>query len=492
MLSAARVADRHAVSRIVGALLAGLCLACSACDDAPRSLTVDVQTDLVPGAELGALSVELFEGSLPRGSGATRARTVLVTPSSDEATSYQRGRRVAELAGLPRGTYTVRVVGRRLAPPGEPLDAGLLLVERRVVVLLDGDRVVRVVLGARCVGVTCPGPGEDDARTQCLNGACVDPRCDPSDPREAGLCCTGPGCGRTALCATDADCLAPACAEARCLEGACVAVDREGACGDAEYCDRSAAACLPLPGAPIADAGPPDAAPPLDDAGLDAAPGPLDAGCPAEVCGNGGDDDCDGLADCRDPDCVGVACDDADPCTHGDACTGAATGAACAGAPIVCASTECMTRACNGTATCTETPRTGGCTDDGNACTGDVCAGGVCTHPRHPDGRACGTGGRCCAGACRNVASDPAHCGVCGVVCPGACRAGACACASNVQCIDAGYGPDATCFDPGDGNGMRCQCVCVPGDASWRGVCEDCPGAARCDQRAGLNLCGYF
>jgi hypothetical protein len=494
------------------ALLATL----AACASPTRTLTIDVQTDLSPGPELGSLTVDLFEGAVPRGTGTTRSRSVMVTPLVEEAGSYRRGHRVAELGGLAQGTYTVRVLARRPAAPGLSPDTGALLVERRVVVLVDDDRVVRVALSASCVGVTCPGVGDADVLSQCFNGRCVDPRCDPSRLEAAGLCCTGEGCATSALCDDPGDCVAAPCAEPSCVEGACVSADRAGACGEGEYCDRSAAACLPLPDAPPRDAGTPDAGEAVD------APPLADTRCPAEVCDNGMDDDCDGLSDCRDTDCVGSACDDGVACTHTDVCTGAAVGPACAGTPIVCEGTACMDRACNGTASCTETPRAGTCPDDGNECTDDVCAAGACTHPprsgagpffctddgnpcsfdlceagvcTHPrgfDGWACGAGGRCCNNRCVDVGTDPTNCGVCGIVCPGACRAGACACGANFQCIDAGYGADATCYDQGDGLGMRCQCVCNPGDSSWRGTCEECPGSARCDQRTGLNVCGFF
>ncbi len=485
------------------------------CPGAARTLTIDVQTDLVPGAELGFLAIDLFEGAVPRGTGTTRSRSLMTVPLLSEAEDYRRGHRVAELAGLSAGTYTVRVAARRPAPLGLAADAGTLLVERRVVVLLDGDRVVRVVLSASCVGVSCPRAGDSDALSQCLNGRCIDPRCDPSRPESSGLCCTGPGCETSALCDDPADCTTASCADPSCVDGACVAVDRPGACGETEYCDRSARACLPLPSTSPPDAGASDAAAPLDTSV------PLDAsGCPAEVCGNGADDDCDGAADCRDAECAGTSCDDGDACTHTDLCTGAATGAACAGTAISCVGGDCLDRACNGSARCTETPRAGACPDDGNECTADVCdAGacthparsgpgpifctddgnpcsfdlceaGVCTHPRGFDGWACGIFGRCCGGTCADVSTDPRNCGVCGVTCPGACRSGACACGSNAQCVAAGYGAGSTCYDQGDGLGMRCQCVCN-GDSGWRGSCEECPGAAQCDQRSGLNLCFY-
>jgi hypothetical protein len=45
-----------------------------------------------------------------------------------------------------------------------------------------------------------------------------------------------------------------------------------------------------------------------------------------ETCGDGADNDNDGLSDCADPDCDGVPCDDGRFCTVGDACLGGACG----------------------------------------------------------------------------------------------------------------------------------------------------------------------
>jgi hypothetical protein len=84
---------------------------------------------------------------------------------------------------------------------------------------------------------------------------------------------------------------------------------------------------------------------------------------------------CNGTASCTETPRTGMSCDDANPCTHGDACTSAGT---CAPAgTITCTGTACLARTCNGTASCTETPRTGMTCDDANACTyGETCGGG--------------------------------------------------------------------------------------------------------------------
>ncbi|MBX3274183.1 MAG: hypothetical protein KF729_28205 [Sandaracinaceae bacterium] len=87
---------------------------------------------------------------------------------------------------------------------------------------------------------------------------------------------------------------------------------------------------------------------------------------------------CNGTASCTETPRTGTSCDDGNPCTYGDACS--AAGVCAAGGTATCTSTACLMRSCNGTATCTETPRTGLACDDANPCThGETCgAGGAC------------------------------------------------------------------------------------------------------------------
>lgn len=97
--------------------------------------------------------------------------------------------------------------------------------------------------------------------------------------------------------------------------------------------------------------------------------------CSADTCT---DRVCNGTATCTEIPRTGQSCDDGDPCTWGDACTASGT---CQGNTITCTGDTCVNRTCNGTASCTETPRTGQTCDDGNPCTwGDACtASGTCS-----------------------------------------------------------------------------------------------------------------
>ena len=69
-------------------------------------------------------------------------------------------------------------------------------------------------------------------------------------------------------------------------------------------------------------------------------------------------------------------CDDGDACTHTDVCSAGV----CGGTSVDCSDTECATRACNGSPTCTVTPNTGASCEDGDLCTyNDTCdASGAC------------------------------------------------------------------------------------------------------------------
>src|SRR5207249_1554054 len=88
---------------------------------------------------------------------------------------------------------------------------------------------------------------------------------------------------------------------------------------------------------------------------------------------------------CTDDTCVNgtcqhtnntASCDDGNACTYGDTCAAGT----CQGTSITCADDQCNTRSCNGTSTCTITPKTGQSCDDGDACTyGESCnSSGVC------------------------------------------------------------------------------------------------------------------
>lgn len=273
-----------------------------------------------------------------------------------------------------------------------------------------------------------------DPPEECQAGECVDARCSPSTPE---FCETPPACDGDDECET--------------MIGA--------SCDGTAICSAGVCFCRATPA--------------------------FEA-----ICDNGLDDDGDGLTDCADLDCHGAVCDDGDACTHADRCADLS----CAGTSVTCDDTECVTRECNGTAACTETPHTGRpCADDGIPCTIDQCDDeGFCDHVYLGENARCHPSAshyRCCGGSCVDTHTNRIHCGGCGLTCG---FAGLNECYYSAK-LDAAY------------------CVCPMDDPGWcvgvdTGVADcafnlcyclsdaGCPATARCvddDPLGGLPYCRY-
>lgn len=265
----ARLVHHHGSARRIavalGAALAAIVLGCE-----PSGLTVhvDVQTGLLPGREFGFVTVEVAEGVIAPGT-MPRGSRLIGEPATSGDARFTRGARIAELDLTP-GTYTFRGVLRRPAPPGIARDAGAILIERWITVPVTSDRVVRIPLTGDCVAVECPAPAGSASFDQCMNGRCVDPRCDPGDPSTFDpYCCdaTVDDCSEPTVCVGDGDCTpVAACVGVTCDEGVCV--ESDDTCGPGAWCARETGACE---GGATADAGVPDG-------GLDAGP------CDGVVC----------------------------------------------------------------------------------------------------------------------------------------------------------------------------------------------------------------
>lgn len=212
-------------------------------------------------------------------------------------------------------------------------------------------------------------------------------------------------------------------------------------------------------------------------------------------CGNGVDDDEDGLIDCADPDCETRTCSDGEPCTQNERCQAGSCGG---GQPVSCTNppdTFCAagTGTCQPGFGCVYPPQHVGepCNDD-DACTrGDRCtsqgtcsgagtscpdsnspceknpghcdsATGRCVYATKRDGDSCGTtaASRCCSGSCVDISLDWRNCGGCGVRC------------GTSQCLDAAA---TSCQPPIDVSG-RCTCTsdvdCPQDTHCTRGLCE--------------------
>lgn len=186
------------------ALLFSFVALCSMGCESGVSLTIDLRTDYVPGAEILRAEV-VAEGA----SGEQRWDDLQAPP-------IERSLRLASLTGLSpaRG----RAVDVRLYGPGDALVA-----ETRAVVDNRADRVHTIVVERGCAGVAC-GEGE-----RCVGGRCQDARCltGVEEDCEAG-------------CGADAECGPPRadCASARCVDRVCFAAG--DGCADGFYCDPSA------------------------------------------------------------------------------------------------------------------------------------------------------------------------------------------------------------------------------------------------------------
>jgi hypothetical protein len=419
----------------------------------PGPIVVDLRTDFVPIRELVRVETTLSSDST---SVSVRHASHEVSSSAD----YLAGVRVAELDGVPNGSYRLDV---------SLLDAHAAIVAtRRVEVTVTGRLAVTVVMTRNCRGVRCP-PDADPDLTECVDDRCVDPRCTPTTP----ALCPAPDCTR------DADCTVTGCGRASCAGGTCLVAPNDGECGAGRICTTSFT-CV----AADVDAGAIDV-----DAG---------GGTGGEICTNGVDDDGDTLVDCADGDCAGAGCDDGNACTASDRCVGTS----CAGDGVACTSDACNTRTCNGTSGCATSFAIFGtaCADDGNPCTADVCDGrGNCAHAPTGDGTVCGTPDHhCCSGVCVDVTADATNCGACGVHCVAGhpciriptTNFGTCGCTAPYDSACAGYGPGAWCSPGG-----RCQCTCGcptsgPCDMTCSGACGS--GTATCRDINGMdNWCSY-
>jgi hypothetical protein len=255
-----------------------LAVSLAACGSDSETLSVDVQTGLVPGPEFDRVETTLFAGAGGRFEPNEIDRIVVSDVRFPDR--FERGRRVAEFSNVAPGTRSVRV---RLYRPEN--QGGTVLIERWVRVRFSGSYALLVRLDRDCVGAMCPNPGGSAAFSECLAGRCVDPECDLDDPSTYADHCCDPldptsDCPNILYCNNVDECAAAApCAEVQCIEGACVESPVEGACEATEWCDPNPVrgGCRP-------------AYPASADAGL-ADAGTADAGDVDGSLGDGGDVD---------------------------------------------------------------------------------------------------------------------------------------------------------------------------------------------------------
>jgi hypothetical protein len=357
-------------------------------------------------------------------------------------------------------------------------------------------------------------------------GSCAvgEPDCCPNDV----ACDDGNACNGVETCDR------PGSAMGTCVAGTPVVCGESSAQCTRLVCNPASGACEPTP---VADGTP------CDDENRCTRDDECDdgtcRGTPAVFCAG---DQCNtaGLCipltgECADIPKPGADCDDGNPCTEHDVCSGTGT---CGGTPKTCPPPDQCHGAgsCNATSGVCEYPEKpdGSTCSDGNACTvGDACTDGVCT-PGSPDpcddGDACTTDAcdavtgcshtpipgcqpcdgpsdcndgdpctddLCTAGRCENPPSSGATCddrNACTQT--DVCQAGTCVgsnpvvCAAPDQCHDAGTCNPATgaCVYPDKPNDTPCSdgAFCTVGDTCQNGQCvpgapRDCSAADQCN-----------
>ena len=368
----------------------------------------------------------------------------------------------------------------------------------------DGDGAVRCDDRPDCDDQVCSELGE-----VCTGGECLCPSSGPETDCSNGV---NDDCDTAGIDCADADCEGRPCGMhgRTCSAGACVCPggeEFETMCGDGvdNDCDG------------LADCMDPDDCPDENRCGDHGLVCRGDA-CVCQTgmtsedpadCSNGIDDDCDGGADCADPD----------GCADGTAC--GPNGLVCAGSSCVCGQPGVQT--CGALTGDEDCDGLGGCDDPdcaGDPCwfNGEVCGGyggrtpNMCTCGRSEfagestcsdgvdndcDGSAdcadgancnhefCGPNRVCCGGACRDY-SNASNCGGCNAACASghACRAVSHSMRSGFVC---GCGGGAACprgqtCRNYDGLGERCSC-----DGA-----EDCGDNQVCVRQANQpNFCAY-
>ncbi len=320
-------------------------------------LVVELVTDLAPGEAFVEVRTELLDG-----------RGQSLRQVTEDAVAGQRwqwpARRVAEMLELGEGRYELRVSLR---------DAGgRAVLGRRYSIALRAGRVRRflAVLSSECLGVSCPGDGDEATRTECHGGRCVAPGCVQGDEAACGAPST---CEEGVSCDTGR----PGCA-GQCVAGLCWAACR------------------------VADGG--------------AAEGGTDGGNTAGGTGCTSTMDCVATScpECQEPVCGADGSCGCGPVAEGTACRAdahACTVDRCVGG--VCRH-EPDTSVCGGGLYCDPVRGCVACLDDahcddGNDCTDDECSDGTCTNSNRSRGASCG-GGYCDgAGTCLECLED-AHC----------------------------------------------------------------------------------
>jgi hypothetical protein len=389
-------------------------------------------------------------------------------------------------------------------------------------------------IGDACfLGACQPGSQTLDCRdgNDCTDDACEPSAgcvfvpntnaCDDFNACTSGDRCLGGACmgGTATSCDDGNDCTDDACDPGT---GRCMHLANQRPCDDANPCTMQDACrngrCQGVPldedgdGFPTMACGYTD----CDDGSTAINPGVFEGPNGAGVCGDGLDNDCDGMTDGDDPTCrpcaIDADCDDLDVCNGVETCQDSAC---VSGVRLDCDDRNpCTSDNCDPVSGCFSLDNADPC-DDGDACTLNdtceqgLCAGqepvqcqpldqchvsgqcdsvtGQCTNPVSPDGIPCDDRNLCTrADSCqrgRCIGSDPVMC------------------VALDQCHDPGTCNPATgvCNDPARPNGVGCNDgnACTRSDTCQSGECfgsnpvvctplDQCHSAGVCDPATGV------
>ena len=263
---------------------------------------------------------------------------------------------------------------------------------------------------------TCDDGSACTSKDACKDGVCTGTAsdCDDKNPCTADVCqaatgkCLHPAASDGGVCDDGNKCTT----ETACVGGGCIA-GKVKTCGDATMC--AANSCDPLTG------------------------------------------------DCKATGAAGTACDDGNPCTHNDKCSGGTTNV-CKGAAKACDDGDpCTLNLCNGgNGTCINAAHDNGqVCDDHNPCTSkDSCQGGSCTgQPKScDDAKACTLDACGPTGACKNLPIGNGQACSDGDACTAqdTCQGGTCSGIKQI-CADGGPCMTGVCNSKSGGCGLQAK-----------------------------------
>jgi len=320
--------------------------------------------------------------------------------------------------------------------------------------------------GDPCTIDSCnPTTGCVYTQKQCDNGAF----CDGAESCDSGTCVPGtPPCGsgpcresdhRCVACLSAADCddVNPCTTDVCDAGGACVHINNSDACNDGNACTQT------------------------DTCQSGVCTGSNPVVCPADQCHNPGTcDTSTGVCSAPTPKPNGTTCNDGNACMQTYTCqSGVCTGSN----PVVCPADQCHNPGtCNtSTGVCSPpTPRNGTTCNDGDPCTtDDRCSGGSCTAGPPldcDDGNVCTTdlcdgGGSCVYVNNSNTCNDGNACTHTDTCSGGVCAGTPYTCNDNNVCTDDSCDGDGTCTSTNNTAPCDDNNTCTTNDACRAGAC---------------------